>query len=119
MKYARNFVIALCASIATFGIVSCVPDDPIVQDNSQFTVINKFGISVWNFENGVSEREMIVGDSLMLPEAYSWKSDNETVATVVEEDSVSWLKAVGVGTATVSDENAKLKINVTVKAREQ
>lgn len=120
MKYARNFVIALCASIATFGIASCTKDECTevdivdVEDNS------------WIFVNGVSGIVMTVGDSKGLPTeedgtSCSWKSDDETVSTVVTKNSSTrqYLKAVGVGTATVSDENSKYKIHVTVKEREQ
>lgn len=117
MKYIKNLALALlCAGAATLAVTSC-DEEPTFQDNTQITFMTS--ASIWVFENGVSEREMVEGDSLKLPDSYSWKSDNEAVATVVEEDSESWLKAVGVGTATVSDEDAELKIIVTVKEREQ
>lgn len=123
MKYIRKFAIALCASIAIFGVSSCVDQCEelhIIEENTTSED------NSWFFFNGVSSIEMAVGDSKGLPTeedgvSCSWKSDDETVATVVTKDSSTrqYLKAVGVGTATVSDENSKYKIYVTVKEREQ
>jgi len=107
MRFNRNFAIALCISFASVGFTSCHIDQDIYIYND------------WFFDNGACKREMLVGDSLNLPQNGIWNSDNVTVATVVNKYSEQILKAVGVGKATISNENENLKIYVTVKEREQ
>lgn len=113
MKFIKNLLIALCGFITIFVITSCDSEDT-----------DMFSYNSLSFVNGSCIKEMIVGETVGLPsergeKPCSWVSDNPTVATIINEDSKQKMKADGIGEATVSDENTKLKIYVTVKENKQ